>query len=360
MKKKIVFLVKDITNQGGDTRSVCIRANGLATTYDIIILSLFQTNDKPVYFIDKSIKRVHLFKTPFSIRRNYFKALKSFREFCEKNVFDILIVEGIGFNTFTYPIIRGEKIKVISVEHASFFDGGNRFGLAWFGRKIACNKSNCLVVLTKTDLEAYKVNIKKVNRIAQIYNPLDPSINTNPYKINSKKIISCGRLVHVKGYDMLLKIAKNVFQVHPDWEWHIYGDGPQKTELLKMINNLGLQKNVKLQGKVKNIYEMYSNYSFCVLTSRVESFGMVLIEALKSGIPVISFDCKNGPGEIVKNGLNGYLIPSFDLDIMTEKILLLIENQELRSEIAENSPNSLKEFDVSKILLEWDRLIKSI
>lgn len=364
MKKRIVFMVKNIFNQGGDTRAVSIIANELvkSSNYQVEILSLFRTEKKPIIFIDEKIKIHCLFDSaPFSLRKNYFKVVNRFNNFVKKNKIDVLLIEAMGFNCFVFPVLwKNKQIKTISVEHASYFDGGKKFGMAWFGREIACKYSDCVVVLTKQDLLDYQENMRKINRIEQIYNAINVKMKDTIYNTNSQKIISCGRLVEVKGFDLLLNIAKKVFEKYPDWQWHIYGEGPERKKLENSIVKLKLEENVILKGEVTDIYTRYPDYSFYVLTSRSESFGLVLIEALKAKLPVVSFECKNGPKEIIRNGVNGYLIPTFEIDTMADKICELIDNDAYRVSFSESSGVDLQKFNVKKVTEKWISIIESI
>ncbi|WP_339206406.1 glycosyltransferase family 4 protein [Paenibacillus sp. FSL K6-3182] len=361
--KKLVFLVKNIYNQAGDTRAVLLVANQLMKTglYKIDILSLFKTNEIPLFSIDNKITVHNLFDSPFNLKKNYFKVLRAFDGFIKKNEIDIVFIEAIGFNCFTFPILKKYKeIKTIAVEHASYFDGGKILGMAWFGRIIACKFTDCVVVLTKKDKLDYCNNMGKIKRIEQIYNPLDPELKKMEYSETSKKIISCGRLVEVKGYDLLLEVASKVFKKHPTWQWHIYGDGPERKRLENRIAELNLEENVTLKGEVNNIYDLYNDYSIYGLTSRSESFGLVLLEALKVGIPVVSFNCNNGPSEIIKDKENGYLIPFNDLDAMSQKICYLIENASLRKEFSNNTEKYLNEFNIRNVTDQWENIINTI
>lgn len=359
--KKICFLVKNIYNQGGDTRAVILLANKMQADYQVEIVSLFKTEDKPSFNINQNIKIVSLFEEPFNLKINYVKVMLKLRKFFKENLIDILIIGAIGFNLIVYPaIILNNKVKIISCEHASYYDGGKIFGLAWFGRLIGCKLMDCVVVLTKKDLSDYINNMGKINRIEQIYNPMDEKLKNSSYNLDSKKLITCGRLVRVKGFDYLIEVAKKIFERYPSWEWHIYGDGPEKKNLEELIFKHNLQNNVKILGEVNNIYDKYSEYAAYIMTSRSESFGMVLVEALKSGIPVVSFDCNNGPREIIIHNENGLLVPTYDVDTMAKEICLLIEDSEFRKKLADNSQNTLNKFEINNIYLQWKNLINSL
>ena len=152
---------------------------------------------------------------------------------------------------------------------------------------------------------------------------------------------------------MLVQIANLVFKKHPDWSWDIYGEGGERDNLQKLIEDNRLQNHVFLKGYASNINELYSQYSFFVLTSRAEGMGMVLIEAQKSGLPVVSFDIKCGPSDVITDGINGYLVEPFRIDDMANKINCLIENDELRERFFSNSEINLSKFDTDYIVNEW-------
>lgn len=363
--KKILFVMKNAYNRGGDTRATLLIANKLAASkkFEVEILSIFKDEDAFSFYLNENISVTNLFEKPFSLRKNFWRVKKEFNKFIINNPgkIDILCNTAMGFNTFTHFAARKTKgMKVITVEHASFFDGGKIFGLAWLGRRIACKHNDSVIVLTEQDKKDYLNRFSKIKKIEKIYNPIDNQLKTSSYNKDSKKIITCGRLVKVKGYDYLIEVAKIVLKENPDWEWHIYGNGPEKEILDKKISEDHNLKNLKLKGESTSIYDEYSKYAFYVMTSRSESFGMVLVEALKTGIPALSFDCNNGPREIIRNGKNGILVDAFDIQKMAKEINLLIKDENTRIHLAKNSQYDLKKFDLETIYLQWEELLISV
>jgi glycosyltransferase involved in cell wall biosynthesis len=227
------------------------------------------------------------------------------------------------------------------------------------GRQIAAKKFDCIIVITEGDLRNYKKIFSKINRIEQIYNPIEVKVDNQEYNPNIKKIMSCGSLVYKKGYDMLIEVANLVLKKHPDWTWEIYGDGIERKKIEQMIFNYGLEGKVILNGYVKDIEKYYNNHSLFVLTSRSEGFGMVLVEAQRHKLPIVSFKC-SGPSEIVSNGKNGYLIDCFDIKQMADSICTLIENNDLRCKFSKQSDADLKRFDSKVISKKWEDLIDSL
>ena len=181
--------------------------------------------------------------------------------------------------------------------------------------------------------------------------------NDKPYDVESKKIISAGRLVNIKGFDMLIDVASKVFDKHPNWEWHIYGEGELREELEEKIARNGLQQHLKLMGRTDKLLELYKNYALFVLTSRYEGLGMVNIEAHGAHLPIVSFNCPFGPGEIIKNDINGYLVECFDIEKMADKINFLIENKDKRIEMSQNTMIDKEKFSMDNVIKKWKEIL---
>src|SRR5690606_20540900 len=176
-----------------------------------------------------------------------------------------------------------------------------------------------------------------------------PFVAEKTSSLTEKRIIAAGRLTHQKGFDILIDIYEKVYQQAPDWELNIFGEGEDREHLQEKITRKGLEKYIKLCGSVKNISENYQKSSIFVLSSRWESFGLVLIEAMNHGLPSISFDC-DGPKNIITDGKNGFLIPKFDIKLFSEKLLSLMQDSELRNKIGNKAVESSIEYQEKNII----------
>ena len=227
----------------------------------------------------------------------------------------------------------------------------------WLGRKLAVKYADKIVVLTKKDMELNKKRFHSEGKITQIYNPIELIKLNNDYDINSKKIVSSGRFTNQKGFDMLVDVAKIVFDKHPDWQWDIYGDGPEEDTVRRLIIEKGLENNVKLMGRTNKMNELYKEYAMYVMTSRFEGFAMVNIEAHLAGLPIVSFDCNCGPDEIIQDGVNGYLVDCFNIDKMAEKINLLIEKSDLRLKMSNSTMLDKEKLQIENVIKNWEEVI---
>lgn len=178
--------------------------------------------------------------------------------------------------------------------------------------------------------------------------------------LTAKRVVSIGRYAYDKGNDLLLQAWAVVEKNMPDWTLDIYGNG-NKESYQKLMDELGLDPHrCHLYGPVSDVKTEYLSSSIFVLPSRFEGFGLVIIEAMACGIPVIAFDCENGPRSIITDGENGFLIPAFDVNLMAEKVMLLMKNQELQYRMGENAQKAASQYEMDKIGLQWKHLFDEL
>lgn len=177
------------------------------------------------------------------------------------------------------------------------------------------------------------------------------------------RVISIGRYAYQKGYDLLLAAWLIVQQKHPDWSLHIYGshDGDMGDfdNLKEIIEKNNLQ-SVCLHSATNDAYSKYCESDFYVMSSRFESFGLVLIEAMSCGLPVISFDCKYGPRSIIQEGHTGILVSQNNVYQMAEAICSMIEKINVRQQMAANARIESKKYLPDNIIPFWHSFYNSL
>ena len=366
MNKKICFIVTDYNSGGGTERVLSQIANGLVLKgYDISIVSLghgtqphFYTNDKiSLYELNmipiKSKSKLRFWFNKFIMSTKKAKAIENMlMEICP----DVVVTVGIGFYRYLERARKKLNIKTIAWEHFCL----SAYNLPQINksRRLAVEKADKLIVLGDADLVAYQKKYPKAVNLMRIYNPIAFDI-TNNIDINNKVVVAAGRYVYQKGFDMLIDAWGKIADQVADWELRIFGEGIDRENLQNQIDSNNL-KNIKLCGYAQSLDKEYEKASIFCLSSRYEGWGLVLIEAQAKGLPCISFDCEQGPREIIEEGVNGFLIQPNDIEEFARKLLFLIENKETRQLFSCNSQKALHRFKTENIINEWDNLLKDI
>ncbi len=210
------------------------------------------------------------------------------------------------------------------------------------------------VVLTQGDADAYRRRLPGMTtRVERIANALPWPLPREAAALDSKVIVAAGRLTKPKAFGRMIAAFDPVARAHPDWQLHIYGTGPQQALLERLIRTRGLQSQVALKGHVRDFQAVLQSGSMFALASRTEGFSMVLIEAMSTGLPVVSFDCPTGPREIIDNGKNGLLVPDGDIAGFTSALSCLVEDEDLRRRTGLRAQDSARAYSPDVIVEEW-------
>jgi glycosyltransferase involved in cell wall biosynthesis len=244
---------------------------------------------------------------------------------------------------------------IIGCDHFSF-EFNHRGIYGWFLNKRYCHL-NAVVSLTNEDLPL----LKRINPNAYI---IPNSVSFYPAQqaqLRNKIMLVACRLEYIKGLDMLLDIIETIGNKIPEWIVRICGSGKMSAALQTRIDSsVLLQQMVKFAGQVTNMEEEYQNASLYLMTSRAEVLPMVLLEAQAYGLPIVSFDCKTGPSDIVTNGQNGFLIPCFNTQIFGKRIVELCDNYSLRQQFGNTARESVKRFLPDTITNKWESLFETL
>jgi glycosyltransferase involved in cell wall biosynthesis len=146
----------------------------------------------------------------------------------------------------------------------------------------------------------------------------------------------------------------------PDWTLRIFGAGPRRRQLAEMIGERGLYNNVFLMGATQEMGPELAKASIFALSSRYEGFGMVILEAMSKGLPVVSFDCPRGPGEIIHHGQDGLLVENGDVPAFAAALLELIADEDRRRAMGDVALRTAATYAIETIGRRWDELIADL
>ena len=358
--KKICFFSGDITRNGGTERVSAMIANRLAKIpdYQVVYLSLVEQKEEPFYELDENIRHFALGKKWLSPGPAYLPLIPKVRRFVKEHGIDVIVDIDIVLDVLSVPACAGLGTKVISWEHSNC-----EYELSVFYRRMIVRfftkRAARLVTLTPGDAQHFRKLFGREDRIQGIYNPVEePRSMERPERENS--LITVARLVPVKGFDLLVQVAKRVLSQHPDWKWYLCGEGPERQMLERFIEENDLQGKLILTGLVTNVEEYLVRSKIFVLTSRSEGLPMSILEARTCGVPCVSFDIRTGPADLIRDGENGYLIAPFDCDKMAERILEMMEDPEKLARMSAAAGEHLERFYMPQVIEEWRNLIDGL
>lgn len=377
-KLKIVYLTPALYMAGGVERVLTLKANYFAEQfgYDITII-LTEGKEKPLFYpLSPKIKVINLdinFEKLWtcSFIKKIFVYLKKQRLYKKRVEAELMRIRP----DITISLLRREinfindikdgsrKIGELHINRANYrnFEANNsnfvKNLLAKFWMKSLVGKLKRLdrfVVLTNDD----KLSWTELNNVEVIPDPLS-FVPSRFSQQTEKRVLAVGRYSHEKGFDLLLKVWSLVEKKHPDWRLDIFGDG-DKTQYEQQRCDLAIDINrCGLHGRTEDVESEYVNSSILVCSSRFEGFGLVMVEALACGLPVVSFNCPWGPRNIVKHGEDGLLVESGNAEALADSLSRLMVDESLRCTMSQAGMENVKRFNMEQLADRWRTLFEN-
>jgi glycosyltransferase involved in cell wall biosynthesis len=382
-KKNILFVLNDYNGHGGAQRVAAILANEFSRDgHHVAILSINEQENQPSYFaqnipvfvLHKDGYRASLPKSLYSNlkslkiktvvkelnrRRQLAKrkrdVLRFFEKYGNETVY-VIVVQVWGMQWLT-PLLYKPNIKLIGQSHESYEASKNSRRYKRILRYY--RQVSKFLLLTEKDAEKFKKD--GFTNTDVMYNPTTFRVYNDPQMLyKNKTVVSMGRLVEGKGFDVLIRAFAQISHEIPGWKLEIYGDGPEEGALQVLIDALGMKDIIHLKGTTDRPQEVLSSSSFFVLASEAEGLPMSLIEAQSCGLPCISTDCAPGIREIIKEYENGLIAPVGDVDVLARHIRRLAKNQELFVSYSRNAYVHSEKFDQKHIRNQWYELFEEL
>lgn len=220
----------------------------------------------------------------------------------------------------------------------------------------AAGRLDALITLTEADRDAWRGYLGDKAPVVDVVPNASPFPVGEPPDLDGKVVVAAGRLAEQKGFDRLIAAFGPVAREHPDWRLHIYGKGSLRSDLQAQIAAAQLERWVFLKGFSNRFQLVLARSAVFAMTSHYEGLPMVLLEAMSVGLPMVSFDCPEGPRQLILDGYNGLLIPDGDIAAFTAALRDLITSADRRRKLSAGALASATAYQLPVIAEQWERL----
>ena len=372
---RLVYTIAGTYNSGGMERVLANKANWLVRNgYEISILTTDQKARSSFFKLDSRIK---MYDLGINYEENNGKSFLNkllhypFKQWKHKRALKTMLSElkpDVVVSMFCndasiLPKINDGSKKVLEIHFS-------RFKRLQYGRKgiwgfaDELRSRNDLRVVSKFDRFVVLTNEDKgywgnLDNMLVIPNARSFELE-HPAELKEKTVIAVGRYCYQKSLDKLIEAWSTVCKEVDDWKLHLVGDGEDREQLMTQIEELGLTDKVVLGRAETDMKSVYYNASILALSSRYEGLPMVLLEAQAAGVPVVSFECKCGPKDVLTDGVDGVLVREGDVDGLAKGLLRLINDSELRKKMGTAAYKNSERFSEEKVMRQWVKLFNDV
>lgn len=368
---KLLYFTIQINMIGGLARILIDKINWLvAHGYDVTLCNIERGDVLPAYALDERVKVIRgdistTAGNALTRLRGVLGAINRVREIIKEVQPDIIVNAHCPLVTWVLPFVSTKIPKIVEIHQSrQGLEMLNRWAMNGFSRWLhkwsirwIYGLYDKFVVLTSGDQKAW--NLRNCMVIPNFSNYSEQGCLASIPREREEKaqyqIIMLARLVPQKRIDLMVQIWAKLAKDFPQWQVKVLGEGWERPRLEVQILRAGLHDTFLLPGQVKNVTAELQKSDILCLTSEYEGFGIVLIEAMLKGVPVIAFDYV-GVDDIIENGVDGYVVPFGDIDTYVNKLKLMMSSFEERDRLVRNALSSVRKFDKEDIMKRWVQL----
>ena len=365
---KILFLIHSLT-MGGAERVIATLADYWSGHGHDVVVATLAGKDRDFYSLSPKVKRVSLrlekkSRTLTEGVANNFLRISRLRKFLLEEKPDIAIAAMTTANSLL--ALAGQRAGAVLIGSEHTYPPMAPIHPLWrLMRKFNYGLLDAVVAPAEESAGWIRKNTW-ARRAVAIPNPVvyplpahSPKVMPDLSLLQKKLVLAVGRLVPLKGFDVLLRAFAQL-KGFSDWKLVIAGSGPEELRLKDLAAALSLEDRTVFLGRVGNLHHWYEVSDVYVLSSRYEGFSNTLVEAMSYGLAIVSTDCKVGPREIVRHGVDGLLVPTDSTASLREALSKLMSDEALRKRLSKNALAARNRFSLEKISRKWESLFSSL
>ncbi|MEU6815375.1 glycosyltransferase family 4 protein [Streptomyces sp. NPDC046860] len=369
---KISFLLHSAYAIGGTITTTFNLAGALAERHDVEIVSVFRNRERPTFTLDPRVRLrplvdlreeqdhpahrepARVFPTAEGRHGEYSRLTdERIAECLATTDAEVVIGTRPGLNVHLARQAPGHVLRV-GQEHLTWDHHSPQLRTVL---RRAYRGLDLLTTVTEADARAYRRGAwLPAVRVEAVPNSV-PEPVLAPSDGSTRIIAAAGRLVPMKDYETLIRAFAHVAAAHPDWRLRIYGRGEERDRLRALIERLGLSESAFLMGAAVPMESEWVKASIATASSNFEPFGMTIVEAMRCGVPVVSTDCAHGPGEIIRDGVDGRLVPVGDADAFGAALLDLVRDDERRRTMGKAALENSRRFAPDTVVAHAENLL---
>lgn len=372
---KILYNIAGTCHSGGMERVLANKTNWLvANGYEVVIVTTDQRGEQPFFPLDGRI-RCHDLEVNYEENNGagFFNKLLNYpakqrmhkrllREVLAKEAPDVTVSMFCNDVSFIAGLKEGGK-KVLEIHFGKNKrlqygrKGLWRLADVWRTRQDErlVRRFDRFVVLTAEDKTLWgDVPRMQVIPNARTFTPAECA------PLDTKKVIAVGRYTHQKGFERLIDAWRMIADKVPGWHLDIIGDGEERNMLEALVGDYGLGDSVSLLHPTTDMPGVYMGASLVAMSSRYEGLPMILVEAQAYGLPIVSFDCKCGPADVVEDGVTGFLVPEGDVEALAKGMLKVMTDDALRSRMGKAAREASERYSVETVMSKWTALFETV
>ena len=374
---RLIYFVPLLSTIGGQERTLIDKANYLVRKGHKVTFVTYEHEGPIAYRMEPEVQHIdldcHFFKLyrypvyhrllmALSLKRLFRKKMGEVISQFHPDLIVIAIPNTENFICDVFSVAQGIPI-VIESHLAQGYEvikrGATEKWLYHIYNPIrAVRKAELLIALTEGDAALWRS--QKVKHIKVIPNPVTSYCDDLPQiERHEGRIICAGRFTPQKRFDRLIDAFSLLANKYPSWNVDIYGEGEDKEILRRQIVERSMVNRVRLLPPVRDIYREYQSSQFFVLSSDFEGFGLVIIEAMACGIPVVATNCPFGPSEIIEDGVTG-LLAEMDVQDLADKMEWMITHEAECREMGNKAHLAAARFQKDRVIKEWEAAYLSV
>lgn len=371
---KIAYCHCSLYNPGGMERVLLNKVRWICshTDWEVVVITTDQQGRPPFYDFPEAV-RFHDLGINYSVDNGEPVLKKSWRYLRKKRLHrkrltEVLMAERPDITVSLYPSessfipdIKDGSKKVLELHFNRFFrlQYGRTGLMGWLDRMRSrkdtsiARRFDRFVVLTREDLGYWgdMPNIEAIPNAALVS-------GTAVSDCSPRRVIAVGRLDYQKSFDRLVEAWEIVCRDPraAGWRLDIFGQGEWRDMLCAMVRAKGLEATVGINAPTSNIATEYAASSVLAMTSHYEGFPMVLIEAMASGVPTVTFDFKCGPRDIISHGADGLVVPDGDINAFAHALLSMMEDAGRRKAMGFEARKVIERYSEDSVMERWMKL----